>query len=248
MSNFKIAAGQVASVRGDVERNIATHVAAISAAAAHGVSVLIFPELSLIGYEPDLAEQLAFAPDDDRLIGLATLAREHQIEVVVGTPLRSNATKPYLGAIVFAADGTTRTYAKMHLGGSERNYFVAGESPMMIATLGQKIGLAICADSSQPSHPQAYAESGATIYAAGVFLNAEWYATDSPRLADYALRHRMLVVMANHADSIGTYRSVGKSAAWAPDGALLAQADGVEDSLIIATKMGGKWRGDAVQI
>jgi hypothetical protein len=54
--------------------------------------------------------------------------------------------------------------------------------------------------------------------------------------------------MANHADSIGTYRTVGKSAAWAPDGALLAQADGVANSLIIATNTGGKWRGEAVKI
>jgi len=247
MSDFKIAAAQVASVRGDIERNIATHVAAVSTAAAHGVSVLIFPELSLTGYEPDLAEQFAITPDDDRLTSLATLAREDRIDVVVGAPLRSAATKPYLGAIVFAADGTTRTYAKMHLGGSERKFFMAGESPMTIATFGQRIGLAICADSSQPSHPQAYAESGATIYAAGVFLNAEWYATDSPRLADYALRHRMLVVMANHADSIGTYKSVGKSAAWAPDGTLVAQADGVENSLIIAANS-GTWRGEMVKI
>ena len=128
-------------------------------------------------------------------------------------PLRSGATKPYLGAIVFAADGTTRNLIRQNdLGGSERKFFVAGETPVTIAALGQRIGLAICADSSQPSHPQSYAESGAIIYAAGVFLNAEWYATDSPRLADYALRHRMLVVMANDADSIGTYKSVGKKA------------------------------------
>ena len=35
---------------------------------------------------------------------------------------------------------------------------------------------------------------------------------------------RMLVVMANHAASQGTYVSVGKSAVWAPGAALLAEA------------------------
>src|SRR5262249_42743510 len=55
MSEFKIAAAQFASVRGDLAGNILTHAAAIAAAADQRVSVLVFPELSLIGYEPDLA-------------------------------------------------------------------------------------------------------------------------------------------------------------------------------------------------
>ena len=61
MSDFKIAAAQVASVPGDIDRNIATHAAATAAAAQHGVSVLVFPELSLIGYEPSLAADPALA-------------------------------------------------------------------------------------------------------------------------------------------------------------------------------------------
>jgi predicted amidohydrolase len=58
----------------------------------------------------------------------------------------------------------------------------------------------------------------------------------------------MLVLMANHADSVGTYRSVGKSAVWAPDGLLLAQADGVENALVIATHDGAQWHGGVVRI
>lgn len=50
MSDFKIAAGQVASVRGNIARKIATHAAAIETAVKHGASVLVFPELSLTGY------------------------------------------------------------------------------------------------------------------------------------------------------------------------------------------------------
>src|SRR5262245_53260102 len=58
-TNFKIAAAQVPSVRGDIDANIAIHAAAMAAAARHGVTVLVFPELSLTGYEPDLAAELA---------------------------------------------------------------------------------------------------------------------------------------------------------------------------------------------
>jgi predicted amidohydrolase len=248
MPDFKIAAAQVASVRGDIDGNIATHATAIAAAAQHEVSVLVFPELSLTGYEPDLAAELAITAADSRLIPLLTLARQHQIEVVVGTPLHSGAAKPALGAVLLTANGVTRTYSKMHLGASERPYFTPGDMPLAFAVNGNTLGIAICADSAQPSHPQAYADAGASIYAAGVFLNAEWYATDAPRLAGYAARYRMLVVMANHAASVGTYTSVGKSAAWAPDGGLLTQAEGTESALLIATSSNSVWRAAVIRI
>ena len=248
MSTFKIAAAQVASIRGDIDRNIATHVAAIAAAAERDVSVLVFPELSLTGYEIDLSAELAMSATDPRLDPLHNLAHQFQIEVVVGAPLRNEGEKPWLGAIVMSADGTTRTYSKMHLGGSEPTCFTPGEAPLVFTVRGHTTGIAICADASQPSHPLTCANAGAGIYAAGVFLNAEWYVTDAPRLANYAARHGMLVLMANHADSVGTYRSVGKSAAWAPDGRLLAQADGVENALVIATHDGAQWHGGVVRI
>lgn len=248
VSAFKIAAAQVASIRGDIDANIAAHAAAIEAAAEHEVSVLVFPELSLTGYEPDLAAELAMLPTDRRLERLLALARQHHMKVVVGAPLRSGRAKPALGAIVIDAGGNTTSYSKMYLGSLERALFVAGDRPLAFTVSGHTVGVAICADSSQPTHPQAYATLGANIYAAGVFLNAEWYATDVPRMMDYAARFRMLTLMANHADSVGTYVSVGKSAAWAPGGALLAQAEGVEHALVIATSTNSGWRGDVVGI
>jgi len=248
MSEFKIAAAQFASVRGDLAGNIRVHAAAITAAAAQRVSVLVFPELSLIGYEPDLAAELAISTTDERLAPLAGLAHQHQMAVVVGASLRTAAAKPGLGAILFAPNGSTRTYAKMHLGGSEQTYFSSGDAPLSFDTDGQTIGLAICADASKPSHPQAYADGGSTVYAAGVFLNAAWYATDVPRLAGYASRFRMLVVMANHAASVGTHVSVGKSAVWGPDGVLLAEANSTESSLVIATQTREVWCGDVVRV
>jgi predicted amidohydrolase len=248
MADFRIAAAQVASVRGDIEGNLATHVAAITAAAAHGVSVLVFPELSLTGYEPDLAAALAMTPADPRLAPLQLLARRNQIDVVVGAPLSSSDARLGLGAIVFTRSGAVMTYRKMHLGASEQTHFTPGDDPLAFTIQGQTIGLAICADSAQPSHPRAYAEAGATIYATGVFLNSEWYASDTPRLAGYAASHRMLVLMANHAASVGTYCSVGRSAVWSPGGSLLAQVECVNSCLVIATSSHGAWRAEVVEV
>lgn len=248
MPDFKVAAAQVASVRGDIDGNIATHAAAIRAAAEHQVSVLVFPELSLTGYEPELAADLAITDADLRLAPLRALAQHHRMEIVAGAPLRNGAGKPALGALVIAANGGISTYRKMHLGTTERPYFAAGDVPLTLTTSGQTVGLAICADSSHVSHPQAYADRGAGVYAIGVFMNAEWYATDVPRHAAHAARFGMLVVMANHAASAGTYMSVGKSAIWSPDGSVLVQAEGTESALLIATHREGVWHGEAVNL
>jgi predicted amidohydrolase len=132
----------------------------------------------------------------------------------------------------------------MHLGGSEPTYVDAGDAPLALAVGEHTVGIAICADSSRETHPKAYAERGATVYATGVFLNSEWYVTDVPRLAEYAARYRMLVVMANHAASVGTCTSVGRSAVWSPGGALLVQSEGTESALVIAEHRDGAWRGE----
>lgn len=246
--DFKIAAAQVASVRGDIYENVATHAAAMAAAARHSVSLLVFPELSLTGYELEVAADSAMTATDERLDPLLALARRENIEAIVGAPLREGVGKPKLGAIVIGPSGVSKTYHKMHLAGDEATYFSPGDAPLLLAVGGHKVGIAICADSSQPAHPEAYAMSGASIYAAGAFLTADWYQTDVPRLAAYAGRYGMLTVMANHAASVGSYESVGKSTVWTPEGELLIQAVGTDAVLLIASSTNGRWRGEMVAL
>ncbi len=58
-----IAAAQSSSIAGDLAGNIARHQRFMQMAAEHGVQLLVFPELSLTGYERGLAAQLALAPE-----------------------------------------------------------------------------------------------------------------------------------------------------------------------------------------
>jgi predicted amidohydrolase len=247
VTDFTIAAAQIGVVRGDIAGNLARHAAAMTAAAASGVSVAVFPELSVSGYEPDLAAALAFEPDDSRLRPLRDHAVACGLTAVVGAPVRA-AGKPFIGAFVLSASGAMSTYLKMHLGTTEGPFFVAGDAPLVVQSDGHSIGVAVCADTSRPSHPRTYVELGAGIYAAGVFFTAEWYPDDAPRFQRYAAQLGLLTVMANHGASTGTLTSAGKSAIWAPGGALLAQATGVEDTLVMATHTPAGWRGRLLPI
>ena len=208
--SFKVAAAQVASVRGDIEANVATHAAAIQAAGERHVSVLVFPELSLTGYELDLARESIVSERDSRLSPLIASLGNIKWRLL-SAPLPNVAEKPAIGAIVIAASGSTRTYRKMHLGGSEPNYFDAGDAPLALIVREHTVGIAICADSSRDTHPKAH-RAGRDRLCNGRLSQCRMYVTDVPRLAEYAARYRMLVVMANHAASLGTYTSVGRSA------------------------------------
>ena len=248
MPNFSIAAAQIPSIRGEVSTNLVAHAAAIAAGAARQVSIMVFPELSLTGYEPDLAATLAFSTDDNRLASLRALARQYRMTLVVGAPAQNGPDKPAIGGFVFTPDGGALTYLKMHLGASEVAYFSQGEAPLTLHIDGHRIGLAICADSSSESHPRTYAECGATIYAAGVFLTDEWYVNDVPRLQKYAKEFGLMTLMANQGASKGSYESVGRSAVWAPGGQLLVQADGSDTVLVTAALTRSGWQGEIVRI
>ncbi|CAI3802939.1 Glutamine-dependent NAD(+) synthetase [Pseudomonas sp. MM221] len=56
---MKLCAVQLASLKGDLPGNLQRHLACIEQAAALGAELVVFPELSLTGYEPSLARQAA---------------------------------------------------------------------------------------------------------------------------------------------------------------------------------------------
>lgn len=246
MPAFAIAAAQIASVRGDVSTNIETHARAIRFAAQHGVRVLVFPELSLTGYEPTLAAELAFTVDDSRLAPLAALACEHHLTFIAGAPLAAQP-RPQLGALVFSETGELSRYSKIHLHAGEEAYFAPGATPLVLPRDPHKIGVAICADLTHASHPRACAALGADIYAAGVCLTHRGYDADAELMKAHAARHRMLAIMANYNRPTGGYDVAGKSAVWSPAGRRLAWADRSADALVIATRVEGHWRGSVVR-
>ena len=88
MTPLIIAAAQSISIAGDLAVNIVWHQRFMQVAAEQGVQLLVFPELSLTGYERGLAAELAIAPDAEVLQPLRDFAREIGVTTVVGMPIR----------------------------------------------------------------------------------------------------------------------------------------------------------------
>ena len=67
-----ISAAQTCPVKGDVNANLDEHLRLIDLAASEGAQVVVFPELSLTGYEIELASGLA-SPRPSKTCSLARI-------------------------------------------------------------------------------------------------------------------------------------------------------------------------------
>lgn len=255
-----MAAAQTVPRRGDVEANVEEHVRLVRAAAEEGARVLVFPELSLTGYELDLASDLAFTEGDPRLRPLVETASACRMTLVVGAPVRIGA-RLHIGAFILAPDRSAELYTKRHLGAfpadaspdrvvppAEATVFQPGDRNPLVRFDGHVAAVAVCADTGRPSHPAEAARRGATIYLASMFFTPAELETEAARLRNHAARHAMAVVMANHGGPTGGLAAGGGSAIWSEKGELLAQLEGSGGGLAIAREHGTAWRARAIMV
>ncbi|MFJ2279758.1 carbon-nitrogen hydrolase family protein [Pseudomonas sp. NPDC087803] len=249
MSAFTIAAAQAFSVAGDLTANIARHLRFMAVAAEQGVELLVFPELSLTGYEGQMAADQAIDPEDAVLQPLRDCARALGITVVVGMPIRlKDSSKVLIGALTLGRDGSLEVYSKQHLHSGEAFIYAPGAGGSTLRIGGNTVALAVCADFSHASHAAAAAVAGADLYAAGVLIGEKGYGVDSAILQGYAQKHSMAVLMANHAGLTGGWQSAGRSAVWSESGSLVIAAPGPGELLVIARREGGEWQGRVVPV
>lgn len=243
---MKIGVAQLSSQKGNIDYNIVNHLRYIEKAGLLGIQYVVFPELSLTGYEPKLASTLAIKIDDERLTPIIEAAVNYQICIGVGAPLLSEGL-PKIGLIVINKTGAVESYEKIHLHEGEEIYFDYGKSHHLFQIGEETIANAICADTCQPIHAKLCSLAGATIYMAGVLVTPDGYDEDAKKWANYASEHNMLVAIANYNKPSGGLLSAGKSAIWFKND-LLARAGEIEDVLVVAEKKYGNWVGEIHKI
>lgn len=242
-SPFRAAAAQFKPEKGDIATNIKQHVTLINRAAENQVNVVVFPEMSLMGYELELAADLAIEIDDPRLTLFKNLARQHDMLISVGAAIKNPTGKPFIGLFHFLPDGTHREYHKIHLTETEQIFCHPGQETCVIPFKGEKIGYAICADLGFPEQAAKTAAEGATLFLSSVLAADEWYEKDANRLSTHAQRHNFPTMMANYHGVSGPYLGNGQSGLWLENGDMILQAPREQDTLLIAEKTDKGWRG-----
>lgn len=231
-----IAAAQFNPKKRNTDVNIKTHLKLIDIAAQYEVQFLIFPEMSLTGYERELAEELSFSEEDERLSVLKDKAILHNMMISVGAPIKINS-QLHIGSFIFLPDGSMHIYTKQFLHTGEEKFFSPSFSFNPLLTLeNEKITTAICADIANSLHPENAGKQHTTLYTAGIFYTETSMPKAFEQLSSYAKKYTMNVLMANYCGHSYQLQSGGQSAFWDNKGNLIGQLDSYSQGLLIVDK------------
>ena len=236
-----IAAAQTKPKRFDLQANLSDHFRYIKLAAENGASLIIFPEMSITGYETEHAAEMALTPGDIQLSGLQQLSDENNIIIVGGAPVMLN-NKLFISSLIFQPYQAVEVYTKQFLHSTEVDFFASsfGYNPV-IELENERISFAICADIDHPEHAGNAAKIGATIYLASIFFTPRGIPEAYQLLSDYAKKHSLNVLMSNFAGQSHGTAAAGQSAFWSSNGELIARLNSHKEGLLLVEKTATGW-------
>ena len=215
-----IAAAQPPCVAYDVAANAVAHAAAVGMVDAR---VVVFPELSLTGYELDAP---AVGVEDPRLEPIVDACAAGGSLALVGAPVEEEGGGAHIATLAIDDGGVSVAYRKIWLGEAETERFSPGPEPAVVEVDGWRLGLAVCKDTGVAQHSSDTAALGIDAYLAGVCEHDEAAAHLDERAARVTRDHGVWVVLASFAGSTGGGfdPAAGRSGIWSPDGVAVARA------------------------
>ena len=228
---MKLAIAQSRSMLGALSTNLQTHQRWVDRAVQMGADAIAFPELSLTGYAPTLAEPLAMSPTDDRLVPFQHIADRDRIAIGVGLPTR-HPDGIGISLVWFHPHAAPQVYTKQYLHPDEEPFFVPGENLNKLLGPERDIALSICYEISVPEHAAHSKHRGANVYCASVAKTARGVQAAHQTLSTTAAQQGLLVLMANCVGPSGDGLCTGQSAAWDEKGRLLGKLDDVREGIL----------------
>ncbi len=236
---MKIALAQAASVKGDIAANIAIHMEFIERAIIAGAEAVFFPELSLTGYEPALADQLATTSDDLRLNIFQQTSDQKKLIIGAGLPLWS-ADGISISMIIFRPLLPLALYSKKYIHADEEPFFIHGKNAPGLILAEHNIALAICYEIAIPDHSEQAFKNGAAVYIASVVKTTDGADKAIHQLADIAKKYGMTTLMCNAVGFADGGTCGGKSSVWNNVGDLLGQLDAESEGILLFDTQSGR--------
>lgn len=236
---MKICVTQIQSARATSAINIQKHIHWIEFAIDQNAALIVFPELSLTGYEPELASQLAIEPDSETLNVFEKISKAHDLTITLGLPVKT-AYGIQIGMGIFQPDGSRQIYAKQELHADEMPYFVAGDRQSIVTIGNRKIAPAICFEALQAEHAARAFELGAQLYLVSAAKCARGVKKALIHFPRMAKEFSMPVLFSNAAGPCDNFISAGNSAAWDEHGNLAGQLGAENEGAILYDMVSGK--------
>jgi NAD+ synthase (glutamine-hydrolysing) len=216
---------------GDVAVNLKMHLEQIEAAKKHNVNLLIFPELSLTGYNlQDLVYEVATQPtaDDPAFKQLLEASVDYDMDLMVGFVDTDHRARYYLPTYTMFDEG---------------RYFAWGDSVQAFDTRFGRVGMLICEDFWHASPPYLlwldradlllfHSASPGRGLEASDRLNSAWWVQLVNQA--YASMFTDYVIHCNRVGFEDGLNFWGGSTIIDPDGAILAEGPMHEEALVIS--------------
>jgi predicted amidohydrolase len=228
----RICVAQTRPVKGDVQSNIDNHKELIDLAVSNEADIVIFPELSLTGYEPELSKELATDRGDGRFDVFQNLSDTKEITIGVGIPTKHH-TNICISMVLFHPRTPRQIYSKKYLHPDEEDYFVSGQNSTGLIRNITSVALAICYELSVPEHSENASKSGAEVYIASVAKSADGVEKAVKSLSDIATRYSMTVLMSNCIGECDGIECGGKTSIWNNKGLLVGQLNDTDEGILI---------------
>jgi len=230
---MKISVAQTRPVKGNIQQNIDNHLRFIKQAITKKADMIVFPELSLTGYEPELAKELASTQDDERLDIFQTISDNNQLTIGVGLPTREN-DHLFVSMIIFQPGKERLTYSKQHLYPTEVDVFRPGQNRIYLDIDGVNVvAPTICYELSIPEHSESAHANHANVYIASVMNSVSGVDNDLRKLSEIARKYHMNTFMANYVGQSYGYECAGKTSVWNTKGDLVGQLNQRDEGLLI---------------
>ncbi len=253
-ARMNIALAQFNPIVGDLTGNAHRTVRWIERAREKGADLVVFPELSVVGYSPhDLLDNVHFMDAVEVAIRYIHAHVPPDMGVLVGAPIRNPnpvGKKLLNAALLLERDVPARTTAKMLLPTydvyDEYRYFEPAERQEVMEFRGMRLGVHICEDMWNLEEYATYhmyeRDPVAELVAQGVDvlinLSASPWAHDrhvvrTGIIESLCHRHNVPFVMVNQVGANTELIFDGDSSVFGADGQLLACAPSFEESLLL---------------
>lgn len=236
VSSMKVAAAQIHPRFAQPQKNRRTIRRYCERAADQEVDLLVFPELSVSGYNftskaqvQSLAEVIPEGPTTTLWMNLA---EQHHMTIVAGIAELASRDRVFNSAVVISPNGFMGLYRKIHLFAREKEWFQPGADPPKVWKVPMAtIGPLVCFDWAFPEVSRILMLEGCEI----LCLPANLVLPYAQRtMIARSIENRMFTILANRIGSERSLTFTGRSQITDTTGTVLARSGTKRTGIITA--------------
>lgn len=249
MTTLTLGLAQIKTKLGDVAANLDKHLEYVDRAAAQGVDLLVFPELSLTGYAvQDLVPTLAHKPTPADPVFGQLLTASHKLDLMVGFIDEDARHRFYISAAYLSQGQILHVHHKVYLPTyglfDEGRFFAWGDSIRAFDTRWGRVGMLICEDFWHASPPYLLWLDGADLLLFASASPGRGLSIDTKLESAWWVEHvnrayaSLFTAFVAHTNKVGFEDGLnfwGGATIFDPNGELVAQGPYQEEALTVAT-------------